>query len=83
MNTAKALMVSDGHKTNSHSAIIQGFDSHYVQNGVITLEGSFTDLVNRMNQQSPTEEFAREYLKSAQDFYKKIDAFRAEEVAHA
>ncbi len=80
INSAKALLTADQHKTNRYNMIIKQFDEHYVQTGKIQLDHSFEDLVNQIKNNEPTEAFAVNYLALAKSFYKKVDQFRAKEL---
>ncbi len=83
VNTAKALLLSESKKTNTHASIINGFDEAFVSTGDINLESTFSDFVYQINQNEPTQSFANKYLEDATNFYQKVDAFRKKEVAHA
>lgn len=82
VNSAKALLTSDGHKANSQAAIITGFDEKYVQSGLVTLSSSFSDLAYQINKNAPTKEFAEKYLDEAKAFYQKVDAHRVKELVN-
>ena len=83
VNTAKALMTSDGLKTNSQASIIKGFDEHYVAGNRISLDQSFNALVYQINQNEPSESFAKSYLEDAVSFYQKVDGYRVKELVNA
>jgi len=76
VNTAKALLTSEGSKTNTHASIIENFDKVFVETNKVELESSFADLIYQINQNEPTEEFAKIYAEKAKNFYHKVDAFR-------
>jgi len=82
VNTAKALLTSEGIKTNTQAGIIQNFDTHFVVNNTIELSTTFAALVYQINEEKPTKEFAERYLLVATNFYKKIDVFRKKTVSH-
>ena len=82
INTAKAVLVAENKKTNTQAGIIKQFDEVFVDSFKIELEGTFAELVYQINKNEPTEAFAKEYLAVAKDFYKKVDAFRKQEVEH-
>lgn len=82
VNTAKALLLSENKKTNTHASIINGFDEIFVATGDFSLGQPFSDFVYQINQNEPTQDFALKYLKDAQAFYKKVDVFRQKELAH-
>ena len=75
VNTAKALLISEGKKTNTHSGIITQFEE--VFNDKIDLDVPFSEFIYQIKNNEPTKEFAQNYLVDAQLFYKKVDAFRA------
>ena len=83
VNSAKAIMTSDGLKTNSQASIIDGFEEFYVSQGKIDLSGSFQDFAYQINQNEPAEGFARSYLNDARDFYQKVDSYRVKELVDA
>ena len=58
VNTAKAQLTVDGHKTNAHASIIKGFDEHYVNTGKISLDGPFEKLVYQKNHEASSKQFA-------------------------
>ena len=82
VNTAKALLISEGIKTNTQAGIISSFQEQFVATYKIDLEGSFDDLVYQIKNEKPTKIFAASYLKDAKLFYSKIDAFRKTAVSH-
>ncbi|MDO6675748.1 HEPN domain-containing protein [Tenacibaculum sp. 1_MG-2023] len=76
VNTAKALLTSEGAKTNTQAGIITNFDEVFVATNKIELPSSFAELIYQINENEPTESFAKKYLEEATSFYKKIDAYR-------
>ncbi|MGG6232374.1 HEPN domain-containing protein [Tenacibaculum sp. SDUM215027] len=76
VNTAKALLTSEGAKTNTQAGIITNFDEVFVATNKIELPSLFAELIYQINENEPTEAFAKKYLEEATSFYKKIDAFR-------
>ncbi len=79
VNTAKALLISEGKKTNTHAGIIADFEA--VFSGKIDLGVPFSEFIFQIKNNEPTQEFAQNYLIDAQLFYKKVDAYRAQVVA--
>ena len=77
INTAKAVLIGENFKTNTHLGIIDEFDTAFVQSGLISLNKSFKELVYQINQNEPNQTFATNYLYEAKDFYQKIDELRA------
>ena len=82
INTAKALLIAENIKTNTQTVIISDFQKHFVETNKIDLDISFEDLVYQIKKEQPTKAFAESYLNDAQSFYKKVDAFRKQEVSH-
>ena len=82
VNTAKALLTSKGIKTNTQSGIVKLFDEHFVVTKAIELTGTFAELVLQLKQNEPSEEFAKNYLTQAKEFYSKADVFRLKEVKY-
>lgn len=80
VNTAKALLISEGKKTNTHVGIISQFDEIFAKE--IDLGVSFSDFIYQIKNNEPTEKFAQNYLNDAQLFYKKADAFRTKSVSN-
>jgi len=78
VNTAKALLISEGKKTNTHAGIILQFDEVFGKD--IELETSFSKFIYQINKNEPTQEFSQNYLKDAQFFYTKADEFRTKTV---
>jgi sulfite reductase (ferredoxin) len=80
VNAAKALLLSENKKTNTHAGIIKDFDTYFVANQNIILPSSFSTFVYQINQNKPTEAFALKYLDDAKSFVNKIEEFRAIEL---
>ncbi len=73
---AKALLLSDDIRCNTHIGILKDFNNHFVQSGKLAITDDFQSYVLEFNQQSPTESFASSYLKRAQDFLKTVKSYR-------
>lgn len=80
INAAKALLLSEDISTNSYANIIRLFDENFVENGKIQLVGSFAEKVYQINENEPSEEFAKAYAKQALDVYELLKQYREEEV---
>ena len=74
--SAKALLLSEDIRCNTHIGILKDFDQHFVQQGRLEIADSFESYVLEFNQQQPTEAFAKEYLQRAQDFLKQTQEYR-------
>jgi sulfite reductase (ferredoxin) len=82
VNTAKAILAADNHKTNTHASVVEEFDVHYVQTGAIQLNGTFAELVYQINENQPSEVFATSFLSQAKGFYHQVDALRTKELVN-
>lgn len=76
VNGAKAMLTAEDIKTNTQANIVNLFDEHFYQQGLISLPSSFSEMVNQMKENKPTEAFASAYLAQAQDFFQVIDQLR-------
>jgi len=76
VNGAKAMLTAEDIKTNTQVNIINLFDEHFYQQGLISLPVSFSEMVNQMKENKPTGAFASAYLAQAQDFFQVIDQLR-------
>ena len=76
VNAAKALLTAEKTKTNTHASIIQDFDEIFVASHKIELTNGFAKLVLQIKENEPTPDFAKNYLKDAQDFLERVAAFR-------
>ncbi|AXT51220.1 HEPN domain-containing protein [Aquimarina sp. BL5] len=80
VNSAKALLLAENKKTNTHAGIISQFDEEFVTSGKIELDGTFADLIYQLQKNAPSRDFAVDYIKKAGQFLQKVQAFRAIEV---
>ncbi|WP_025741142.1 HEPN domain-containing protein [Aquimarina pacifica] len=80
VNSAKALLLAENKKTNTHAGIIASFDDEFVATGKINVGSSFADQIYQINKNAPTKDFAVAYIKNAEEFLEKGRAFRATEV---
>lgn len=74
--TAKALLLQKGVQCNTQHGILNDFDKHFTANGLYTESGSFKSDVMRMNDNEPTETFAKDYLEQAKNFVSYAEAYR-------
>jgi len=74
---AKALLLSEDIRCNTHIGILKDFDKHFVQEGKLVVPESFESHVLEFNNQPPAQEFAAEYLQRARDFLKQAKEFRS------
>jgi sulfite reductase (ferredoxin) len=80
VNGAKALLLSENQKTNHQAGIIDLFDTVFVETNKIPLQSTLKDLVFQINQNEPSEEFAKKYIQEAIAFFDIIEAFRAKDL---
>lgn len=80
VNTAKALLTSEGKKTNTHVGIISQFDEFFGKE--IDLGVPFSTFIYQIKNNEPTEEFAEKYLEETQLFYEKVNEFRTKTVSN-
>ena len=83
VNGAKALLLAEGQKTNTHAGIIDLFDTVFVETNKIELGSSFKDLVYQINKKEPSEAFAKAYIEQGVAFFENIENYRAKDIANA
>ncbi|UKJ06400.1 nitrite reductase [Solitalea lacus] len=76
INSAKAILTSEGVKTNTQSGIVKDFDTHLVQTAKVNLPVSFEELIYQINKNEPTADFAAYYLDQARNFTKLVKEYR-------
>ncbi|PWG79450.1 HEPN domain-containing protein [Pararcticibacter amylolyticus] len=81
VNSAKAILISDGIKTNTQAGIIRDFDAKFAETGLISLPVSFSELVYQINQQEPSKEFAEAYLDQSRLFNQQVSEYRSMQLA--
>jgi len=80
VNTAKAMLLSEDHATNTQIGIINLFDTEFVDKGKIKLDQSFSKTVLSMKTEQPTKAFAQAYLETAIAFYQETDQIRKKQL---
>lgn len=83
VNTAKALLTAENTKVNTHISIIKDFEELLVASGKFKLDQSFEKMVLQLNQNAPTESFAKAYLKDAEEFLGQVEVYRKLELTNA
>ncbi|MGB5419896.1 HEPN domain-containing protein [Algibacter sp.] len=76
VNSAKALLLAENQKTNTHAGIISSFDTLFVESGIIDLGTSFSELIYQINKFAPTADFASKYIENANQFLGKVRTYR-------
>jgi len=82
INSAKALLVSEGVKTNTQAGIVKDFEEKLVATGKVVLPSTFSDLVYQLNQNEPTREFAEYYLEQSKLFNQQLKEFRNKQLVN-
>jgi len=77
---AKALLLSKDVACNTHNRIIADFNESYFKTGEFKLEEDFETLVLQINKNQPTQDFARNYFKLAEDFINQLHEVRSSQV---
>lgn len=84
VNGAKALLLSENEKTNTHAGIIDLFENVFIATKKIELNtASFTELVYQINKVEPSEAFAKQYIQEGIEFFARIEEYRAKDLANA
>ncbi|MGB0524330.1 MAG: nitrite reductase [Flammeovirgaceae bacterium] len=73
---AKAILLSEDISCNTHRKIIDDFQEHFVAAGKFPLEQGFGELVLQINQNEPSESFAKTFLTQAVKFVQQVQAHR-------
>ncbi len=73
---AKALLLAEDVRCNTHIGILKDFDTHFIQKGKLNVTDNFESYVQEINQQAPNEEFAAVYLNRAQEFLAAVQEYR-------
>jgi sulfite reductase (ferredoxin) len=76
VNSAKALLLSKDHSTNTQASIINQFDEVFVSTNMISLGATFAELTYQINKNEPSESFAKNYINTANQFLTTLKEFR-------
>ena len=76
VNSAKALLLSKNHSTNTQASIIKQFDEVFVSTNLISLGSTFPELIYQINSNAPTALFAKNYINTANEFLTTVKEFR-------
>jgi len=76
INTAKALLLNQQVQCNTQLGILKDFDTHFTAKGLYSGNASFREIVLQINQNEPTEQFAKTYLQEAKRFIEFANAFK-------
>ena len=80
--SAKALLLAEDIKCNTHQKIIQDFQIQIQDQGKIDLPFNFQNLVLSINTNPPDQEFANIYVQEAKLFLKAIIGLRSQQLNH-
>ena len=80
---AKALLLSEDYKCNTHKGIIADFQKYFVTTKKFDLASDYSQLVLQINQHQPTKAFAEAYQEQAADFVQKVIAYREQQLLAA
>ena len=76
VNTAKAMLLAENKKTNTHASIIAQFDEFFVASGKIELNTTFSELIYQINKNTPNKGFCSQYINDSENLLKKAQRFR-------
>lgn len=74
VNTAKAMLLTEGESTNTQANIITLFETVFADK--IELPTIFSEFVYQIQKNEPTKQFADKYVADAQLFYAKATEYR-------
>lgn len=84
LNSAKAMLLGENVKNNTHMSVINDFDKKFVSTGIFSFpEGSFAEHVLQISKHEPTAEFATEYIGKAVSFLSEIKSVRENQLTKA
>ncbi len=73
---AKALLLSEDIKCNTHIGIITDFNKHFVESGKFHLSAPFEEIVLKINQVAPNANFAAAFHEEAGQFLANVSKYR-------
>lgn len=76
INTAKAMLLTIDKKPSTQIDVLNGFQQHFVETGLVDGRGNFKDFVLRMSKHEPTERFALDFWNDAQKFLEDVYAYK-------
>ena len=78
---AKALLIGEDIKCNTQMKIIEDFDEKFVNKGLASFNGkAFADIVLQINQNDPSEDFAKAYYTDAKAFLEQVQTIRKTQI---
>ena len=82
VQAAKALLSSREISSNTQMGIINAFNAHFIESGIIKSIHDFKNFVLQINIQKPEKVFAENYYKTAEQFVNEVISFRRKEIEH-
>lgn len=76
IHAAKALLLQKGIQCNTQHGILNDFNKEFVETGIYSFTKDFKTDVLSMNEHSPDQSFADQYLSQSIDFLAKASALR-------
>ncbi|PBQ31013.1 nitrite reductase [Sphingobacteriaceae bacterium] len=76
IHAAKGLLLDAEVHVNTHHSLISDFDKHFVENGLITIEPTFKEVVLQINKNEPTANFSEFYFNQASAFLAQVKNYR-------
>ena len=76
VNSAKALLLSKNHTTNTQASIIEHFDEVFVSTNSISIGSTFSELIYQIRNNAPSASFAKNYINTANEFLTTVKEFR-------
>jgi sulfite reductase (ferredoxin) len=76
VSTAKSYLLALDTNCNTQAGIINDFDTHVVEKGLINLPADFKSIVYQINQNVPDKTFAEAYFAQALDIHKSVSILR-------
>ncbi len=74
---AKALLLSKDVECNTQIKILQDFDTHIINENRLSIDGnSFEQMVLAINQNEPSEAFAKQYVAQFKQFLEQVVTYR-------
>jgi sulfite reductase (ferredoxin) len=73
---AKAILLGEDIKCNTHISILQDFQNHFIETGKISQSRNFLEEVLRLKENLPNVDFVKSYLEDAKQFIQNITKYR-------
>jgi len=80
INTAKALLITEGEKTNTQAGIVTNFEAKFGDK--MAFKKPFSELIYQIKKNQASADFAQSYLVDATWFYKTATNFRTKSFSH-